>query len=620
MVRANAASEKWSAEEVEQRPLSLRLILRTFGALGPYLWLVLLAVVLCVLCIASEMCVIREIKTLLDRSDLRGAALWPLIRPIFFYYLFSRVCGGAQWVFTNYATNKAVAILRQRFFAQLQSLSKRFYDNHKAGWLVARNTSDIQVISEFLTFSLMMTAIFAATFGFALTEMYRITPALLLACAVVVPAMLAITIWYKRRMTRTQRQTRAKNSELVANMAETARGIRVVHAFSREQLNLETFSEINRDAHDLEIKVAGLNAFFLPSLDFLGILNIAIVTGFGLWLVDHNYLTAAGTPITTGNLAACILYMNLILWPLRMMVEIYSLAIATMAAAERVFEIMDMDPEVRDAPDAAELRPLRGEIAFERVSFRYGDGTPWVLRDLDLRITAGETVALVGETGAGKTTIASLAARFYDAVEGRVLIDGKDVRACTQDSLHQQMGIVLQQGFLFSGTILDNLRFGRPELTRAEVENTARELGTHELIAGLPDGYETTVLEGGGSISLGQQQLVALTRAVVADPRILILDEPTSALDVYTERIIQNALERITAGRTTIIIAHRLSTVRYADRILVVDQGEIVESGSHEELLARRGKYHELVARSETTGSLLGVRGKDGSSGIPAGE
>lgn len=607
-------SEQLSDEEVRQRPLSFGLALRLFGSMGQHIWHLILAAIFCLICVAADMSVPKQISRIIDtavtattKGTLAELDTWALVLPVFCLYLISRVFGAAQWLLANYATNKAMQSFRQQFFQKLQALSKSFFDQHKVGWLVARNTSDLQMIREFLTFTLMIAIISGTSLTIAFYQLSRMSWYTLLPFMLVTPPMVLLSRWFRKHLSKVQRGVRDQNSRLVANLAETVRGIRVVHAYRREEFNLEAYDKINRTQRDLEIKVARLGAVFLPSFDFLGIFNIVLIIAIGTWLINPGGHGAGTQGLSPGHFAAYILYMQSILWPTRMLVELYGLAISAMASAERIFEILDIEPEIQDKTDARELTSVNGEVVFAEVSFRYTADTPWVFEKLNIRVEAGETIALVGETGAGKTTFASLVARFHDPTEGVVRLDGVDLRDLKQDSLHAQMGIVLQQGYLFSGTVLENLRFARPELPETEVINIAKSLGTHEYFASLPRGYGTRIIEGGGSLSLGQQQLLALTRAIVADPKILIMDEPTSSLDVFTERILQTALDRIVAGRTTILIAHRLSTVRDADRILVIAAGGIAEEGTHEELLKKGGRYTELVRRSEATEGLLGI-------------
>jgi len=593
-------SEQQAPDEAQTRALSLRLIGRMAKSLGPYKWLVVIGAVMVCICAWSDMQIIHEATRLIKRGIPEDGKLLPLFMPLLLVCLANRVFGWLQWVITIFATNRAMAALRKQFFVKLHGLSKQFFDNHKAGWLVARSTGDLGILQEFMTFALMMLGYLGVISTSAVVRITNIAPILLAPAVVMVPVITVATLRYRRRMTRIQRAAREQNSRLVANMAETVRGVRVVQAFSRQEQNLESFNELNLLSHDTEVRAARLDALFLPSLDFIGVLNTTVVVAFAAWLIKHPNIPYLDQPLTTGDVVAYVLYMNVILWPTRMLVELYSMAIRAMAAAERVFEIIDLEPSVTDPEEPIPVTELRGDIEFTGVDFRYMTESAWILRDFNLHIRPGETVALVGPTGAGKTTIASLAARFYDVETGTVRIDGNDIKAYRQGELHAAMGIVLQQGYLFSGSVMDNLRFRKPELAAADVITHAKALGTHDAIMALSAGYETQILEGGESISLGQRQVISITRALLADPAILILDEPTSALDTHTEAVVQRAIDQLIQNRTTLIIAHRLSTVRHADRILVVDEGRITEAGTHDELILQKGYYSHLVSLADS--------------------
>ena len=598
-MRASTTTEHLTRrEEKQEAPLSLRLIVRLFKTLGPYKWLLFLGNIMAFICVAADMAIIHEIKELIDSDRLMTDSVYITVLPLALVCLANRVFGYGQFAITTFATNRAMLNLRRTFFDKLQLLSKHFYDTHKAGWLVARSTGDMSILADFLRFSLMMLVVFGTAVIFALKEIGSISWILLLPTLVMAPAVLVFTGWYKRRMSSAQRYARRQNSRLVANLTENIRGVRVVQAFSRERRNLRKFNRLNLINRNTEIRVARLNAIFLPSMDFLGVLNTVIVVIFGSWLMNAPADFPFAIELSPGDLAAYILYSNVILWPLRMIVELYGMSLRAMAGAERIYEIIDREPEVREPRNPVPAKDLEGRIKFNDVAFQYAADEPFILKDFSLEIPPGENIALVGETGAGKTTIAMLIGRFYDVTGGQLQIDGVDIKQYDITSLHRQMGIVLQEGFLFSGTVLDNLRFRRPELSENEVIAAAKQLGTHDTIMQLADGYHTRILEGGESISEGQRQLISVTRALIADPRILIFDEPTSSLDVYTEKILQRALARLTKGRTTLTIAHRLTTIQDADRIIVLDHGRIIEQGTHAQLLELNGRYAATVRQS----------------------
>jgi ABC-type multidrug transport system fused ATPase/permease subunit len=379
-------------------------------------------------------------------------------------------------------------------------------------------------------------------------------------------------------------------AKVVGDLAEDISGMRVIQAFGQEEPSQTRFDQFNEANRVANINAMNLSFIFLPAVEFLGVAATCIVLWFG------GKFVGAGT-VTVGVLIAFLSYVTRFFSPIQELSRMYTSMQSAMAGGEQVFRLLDTEPDVKDAPDASELPAIKGEIRFEDVSFRYRPELPEVLHQLNLVIPAGETVALVGPTGAGKTSISNLIARFYEPTSGRVLIDGRDIRSVTQESIHRQLGVVPQNSFLFSGTIAENIRFGKPDATDEEVEYAAREANAHDFIISKPDGYHTRVLEGAVNLSVGQRQLVCIARALLTDPRILILDEATSNVDSLTESLIQDALGRLLKGRTAVVIAHRLSTIRNADLICVVDEGRIVEQGRHDELIQQGGVYAELYRR-----------------------
>ncbi len=588
-----AVSER--LKEKDASSLSLRLTARIFENLGPYRYLILAAAGMAAVSAWADMQVIHVASRLFEQEQWREQGILKPLLPLILFCFLNRAFGWTQWICSVYAGNRAIAALRQRFFTRLMLLSKSFFDLNKAGWLVARSTGDMNILQDFTTYALMMTGVFTTITISAWYRISVISPILLIPAAIMMPLVVIITYKYKKHMSTLQRRARAQNSRLIANMSETVRGVRVVHAFSRQERNLEDFNAINLDSHDTEIRIARLDGAFMPALDFIGILNLVVVILFATWIMNDPRMASVAEHISTGDIIAYVLYMNVLIWPTRMIVELYSMALRAMSAAERIFEVIDLPPEVPDPPHPAQLENMKGDIRFDHVSFRYSEAGEWIIKDIDLHIRPGETLALAGETGAGKTTLLSLIARFYDPQQGRILLDGQALHQIAQDDLHQHMGIVLQQGYLFSGTVMDNLKFRQTDIPDEVVIEQAKRLGTHDAIMALNDGYQTQVLEGGESLSLGQRQLLAITRALLANPTILLLDEPTSSLDVHTESIIQQAMQKVIQQRTSVMIAHRLSTIQHADRILVIDKGRIAEQGTHQELLAQGGIYCALV-------------------------
>jgi ATP-binding cassette subfamily B protein len=400
------------------------------------------------------------------------------------------------------------------------------------------------------------------------------------------PAMTLATAWFRKRSGRAYRSVRETLGAVTATLAEDIAGMRVLQSFTREQAARANFRDVSDTYRASNMQTVVLSGLYFPLVDFLSSAATAIVLGYGGWLVFNG-------EVSIGILVAFLGYLTNFFDPVQQLSQLYNTFLSAVAALDKITDVLDEVPEVEDVPDARELDRIAGHVTFENVRFSYGRG-PEVLHGIDLDVPAGTTVALVGHTGAGKSTIAKLLARFYDPTGGRLTIDGTDLRGVAQLSLRRQLGIVPQEGFLFAGTVADNIAFGRPDASRDEVVAAAQAVGADEFIDSLEHGYETQLGERGSRLSLGQRQLVAFARALLADPRILILDEATSSVDIGTERKIERALRRLLHGRTAFIIAHRLSTIRDADLIVVLEHGQVVEHGTHDELLAARGLYTSL--------------------------
>ena len=422
-----------------------------------------------------------------------------------------------------------------------------------------------------------------------LIAMFFLNWNLALASFLIIPIMLLTTAFFARRARRAFRVTRQTVGDVTANLQEDIVGVREAQAFNRTEENIERFRERNEANRTANVQAVAITSAFAPTIDVLSTLSIALVIGYG------GYLTLSGT-LTVGILTAFIIYVQQFFRPIQLIAQLYTQLQSALAGAERIYNILDEEPESEDPPEAGEFGKTQGRISFENVTFAYDPGRP-VLQDINFEIEPGQTVALVGPTGAGKTTIASLIPRFYDVTEGSVKIDGRDVRRLTRKDLRAGIGIVLQEPFLFSGTIAENIGYGEDDPSRERIEQAARTVNAHGFITDLPEGYDTELGEGGGSLSQGQRQLLSFARAVLTDPRILILDEATSNIDTRTEAIIQEALGKLLKGRTSIVIAHRLSTIRNADVIFTVRDGRIFERGSHEELLEKDGLYADLYRR-----------------------
>ena len=492
----------------------------------------------------------------------------------------------AQTYFTGWTGERILADLRNLLFGHLQRLSLGFYERNRAGVIISRLTNDVEALDQLVTDGVTSLVQNTLTLVGSAIILFFLDWRLALATLTVLPALTVATSLFRKYSARAYRDVRERLGLVTATLAEDIAGMRIVQAFTREPAAERNFREVSEHYRDANQRTVVLNGLYFPFVDFLSAIATAVVLGYGGYLVFGGSMTA-------GTLFAFVGYLSNFFDPVQQLSQLYNTFLSATAALDKIMDVLDEEPEIHDRPGAEELPPIHGHVRFEGVRFGYGDG-PEVLHGLDLDVAAGTTVALVGHTGAGKSTIAKLLARFYDPREGRITIDGHDLRDVTQESLRRQLGIVPQEGFLFAGTVEDNISFGRPGASPEDVVTAASAVGAHDFVLRLEDGYETHLQERGLRLSLGQRQLVALARAFLADPRVLILDEPTSSVDIGTERRIERALRTLLSGRTAFVIAHRLSTIRDADLIVVLEHGRVVEQGTHDELLRRRGLYTSL--------------------------
>jgi ABC-type multidrug transport system fused ATPase/permease subunit len=554
----------------------------------PYRRRTLLSVVSLLTATATALAPPYLVKVALDDA-VRGNGGTKLVVVVLLFVAAGLANWGMTYVetyMTGWVGERILADLRNRLFAHLQKLSLGFYERNRAGVIISRLTNDVEAIDQLVTDGVTSLVQNSLTLIGTAIILFILDWRLALATCAVLPLMSVATAMFRTRSARAYGQVRERLGLVTATLAEDIAGMRVVQAFNREDSAFENFRKVALRYREANMRTVVLNGIYFPTVDLLSTVALGVVLAYG----GHLYF---GHSLSLGTLFAFMLYVNNFFDPVQQLSQLYNTFLSATAALDKIMGVLDEQPQVVDRPAARELPRIAGHVRFDNVRFTYGRGDE-VLHGIDLDVPAGTTVALVGHTGAGKSTIAKLLARFYEPTHGWITIDDLDLNDVTQASLRRQLGVVPQEGFLFAGTVAENIAFGKPEATPDEIVRAAQTVGAHDFILRLEDGYETQLGERGSRLSLGQRQLVAFARALLADPRVLILDEATSSVDIGTERRIEEALRILLADRTAFIIAHRLSTIRDADLIVVLEHGRVVEQGSHDELLARRGLYTSL--------------------------
>ncbi|GIP37401.1 putative ABC transporter ATP-binding protein YknV [Paenibacillus sp. J31TS4] len=579
-------------DDIIEKPFDWNQVRRLATYMKPYskqmLPIILITVILVTLTkLAIPMFISYAIDHALMPEVKNARLLFLIVALMAFAYIVQCLASNYRIKYTSVIGQRVIYDLRHDLFSHIQRLSFRFFDKRPAGSVLVRVTNDINSLQDLFTNGVVNVLIDCVQLAGIIIILLMLNFKLGLAIMVTVPLMFIVSAKLRKKIRLGWQDVRMKQSRLNSHLNESIQGIRVTQAYTQEKENIKYFEDMNNTNRLSWNRASALNQSFGPLIELTGAIGYCILFLYGAKLVQ-------GGEITVGILVGFATYIGHFWEPINRLGQLYSQLLVAMASSERIFEFIDEQPTVAEAKQAKDLPPIRGEIQFDNIVFEYEPGRP-ALKGIQLDVKDGQSIALVGHTGSGKSTIINLLCRFYDPVEGRVLIDGHDIRDVTLTSLRSQIGIVLQDTFIFSGTIRDNIRFGKLDATDAEVEAAAKAVHAHDFIMALPSGYDTEVQERGSMLSMGQRQLLSFARALLADPRVLILDEATASIDTETELKIQEAMKTLLAGRTSFIIAHRLSTIRHADNIVVLDHGRIMETGNHDELMAEKGIYYGLI-------------------------
>ncbi|MBO4641088.1 MAG: ABC transporter ATP-binding protein [Treponema sp.] len=578
-------------EEIEQK-LNLRIIPRMLRWIKPYCWWMVLACV--IMLVASGISLLSPYLIRMAIDVAIPAANYSLLIKISVFIiittLFARILLAAKLRLMTRVAQKIIVTIRKEVFTKLQALPFTYFDSRPHGKILIRVVNYVNSLSDLLSNGIIQLISDLFTLVVIVCFMLAIDVRLTLVCMAVLPVLLLVLVSMKKKQHEAWKQESYKRSNLTAYLSESLNGMKITQSFARERVNQGIFNELCDKCKKVWIHAVNMNNIIWPVVDNLSTLGVALVYMAGIaWLGD-----GMGGTVTVGTLVAFTGYIWRFWMPIQNLGNFYNSMVTTGAYVERIFELLDEPEDITDRDGAVELPPIRGHVSFDHVNFSYEPGNP-VLKDVNFTITPGTSVAIVGPTGAGKTTIVNLLTRFYNPDDGKILIDGLDIQSLQIKSIRKQVGVMLQDSFLFSGTIMENIRYGRLDATDEECIAAAKTVQAHDFIAAFPDGYNTKVTANGGGLSQGQKQLISFARVLLSDPRILILDEATSSVDTQTEKALQKGLDELLKGRTSFIIAHRLSTIRNSDIIFFVDHGEIVERGNHKELMALDGNYAKLV-------------------------
>lgn len=577
-------------DEAIERPFNKRQLIRLLAYMKPYKRTVMLSLALMVIAAVSSLGSPFLMSRAIDSLSQGNKLVW-LVLGMVALAIFDALCTRGRIRLMETAGRKALATLREDLFHHIQTMSFSFFDTRSAGKILVRVINDVNALNDLFTNGIVNVLIDCLVLVLLMVIMLAANWKLTLIGFSILPLLILLLFRYKNIMRHRWQVVRNKRSNMNGYLHESLSGMRVTQAFVREDENADTFANVNDDIRFHWMRAIRANALFWPLLDVTGAIGTVLVYYFGVKLIQANTLSLA-------DLLLILWYLGRFWMPLNNLSNFYSSLLTASASMERIFEIMDTPPMVHDSEDAQSMPPIEGTVAFEHVTFGYGPEKV-VLHDVSFTVKPGQTVALVGPTGSGKSTIVNLISRFYDVTDGAVTIDGHDIRSVQLDSLRRQMSVMQQDSFVFSGTIMDNIRYGRLEATDEEVMEAAKAVYAHDFIMAMDKGYQTEVNERGSSLSVGQKQLISFARALLNDPKILILDEATSSIDTRTEMMIQKALEVLLKGRTSFVIAHRLSTIRNADVIMVISDGRITERGNHDELIQLEGGHYRALCEAQ---------------------